>query len=1017
MAAVSQKIPNLLGGVSQQPDPVKLPGQVREADNVYLDPTFGCRKRPGTEYVATLGSGIPETAKWFSIFRDNSERYVVAIYTEGGFKCRVWSLDDGQERTVTISSSAASYFSGSAEKDIEQITIADYTMITNNKRTVTMNGNTSQVQTPQALVTIDQISYNSNYSIDLGSPGGGAQKVYSATGLEVIPGSYEVDDKGTCDQVDAQNFSVGSGLNFRLVNQCSAYLGGEDYTEYKVNDVETQDSYKEMWKRFKGRDTVEDFGDFQVKWHFSYDDEENYPPDDFDPDEDCDDDYDDCNYDYPSVDYSEVRGASFSTNRPQGTRVGDYGTTIRITGVTEKKNSNKRYISRYETDVILQNGGQGIRKGQTYTVSMKGRSFTVRVTGERYEYAYNDLGSATFTTPTTTEEGVLSVGLVTAGLTSAVNGISGFTAESVGNVIKITRGGSEFNLGVRGGTTNRSMTALKGTARDVSELPTQGWSGYNLKVVNTDNETADDYYVTFTTEAPGIPGAGNWTETVAPGVKTTINSSTMPHALVRNADGSFTLDALNSGSAFGGWAPRGVGDAKTNPEPSFVGRTISNMFFYMNRLGFLSEDAVIMSQPGDYFNFFSSSALTVSDVDPIDLTASSTTPAILKSAIGSPKGLVLFAERSQFRLSTDEVTFAAATVKLVEISNYFYKSSVLPLNSGVSITFISEAQTYSKVMEMAVDSIQNRPVVADITRVIPEYLPPNFTWGSISTNNNLILYGDGSNKVYAFKFFNNGEERQLAGWTRWIYADNIMHWSFEDDICHVVTSDGTRTYLSKAELIDDPDSAPLSVGFSAFSPRLDYSVPGTDLTTEVVDIETSSVTIPLEHPLNNPNQTIVLMSTTGTMAGTFVRRTLQDGATKFLVDTDMLDTGSWVVGQEYVASIQLPAIFTTAENKADRVNIPVVEFVYLDLYYSGRYRVEINRLGYPQVIKDIEVTPANVYDANEPAVAEIGVANVPVMCPGNFVKLTVTAPDPYPSALTGYSWQGHYNNRGVRPLS
>ena len=62
MAAVSQKIPNLLGGISQQPDPVKLPGQVREAVNVYLDPTFGCRKRPSTEYVGTLASDIPATS-------------------------------------------------------------------------------------------------------------------------------------------------------------------------------------------------------------------------------------------------------------------------------------------------------------------------------------------------------------------------------------------------------------------------------------------------------------------------------------------------------------------------------------------------------------------------------------------------------------------------------------------------------------------------------------------------------------------------------------------------------------------------------------------------------------------------------------------------------------------------------------------------------------------------------------------------------------------------------------------
>ena len=55
MAAIEQQIPNMLGGVSQQPDPVKLPGQVREADNVLLDPTFGCMKRPPTQWVTRPG--------------------------------------------------------------------------------------------------------------------------------------------------------------------------------------------------------------------------------------------------------------------------------------------------------------------------------------------------------------------------------------------------------------------------------------------------------------------------------------------------------------------------------------------------------------------------------------------------------------------------------------------------------------------------------------------------------------------------------------------------------------------------------------------------------------------------------------------------------------------------------------------------------------------------------------------------------------------------------------------------
>ena len=50
MAAVTQTVPNFLGGVSNQPDDKKLPGQVKEALNAYPDPTFGLQKRPGFKF-------------------------------------------------------------------------------------------------------------------------------------------------------------------------------------------------------------------------------------------------------------------------------------------------------------------------------------------------------------------------------------------------------------------------------------------------------------------------------------------------------------------------------------------------------------------------------------------------------------------------------------------------------------------------------------------------------------------------------------------------------------------------------------------------------------------------------------------------------------------------------------------------------------------------------------------------------------------------------------------------------
>ena len=42
--------------------------------------------------------------------------------------------------------------------------------------------------------------------------------------------------------------------------------------------------------------------------------------------------------------------------------------------------------------------------------------------------------------------------------------------------------------------------------------------------------------------------------------------------------------------------------------------------------------------------------------------------------------------------------------------------------------FATEADTFSKVYEMAVDSIDNRPLVSENTRIVPEYIPPGMTF-------------------------------------------------------------------------------------------------------------------------------------------------------------------------------------------------------------------------------------------------------------------------------------------------
>ena len=136
----------------------------------------------------------------------------------------------------------------------------------------------------------------------------------------------------------------------------------------------------------------------------------------------------------------------------------------------------------------------------------------------------------------------------------------------------------------------------------------------------------------------------------------------------------------------------------------------------------------------------------------------------------------------------------------------------------------------------------------------------------------------------------------------------------------------------------------------------------------------------------------------------------------FITIDKSISTSDFILGLEYVMRVELPAFFVTQEKKADRRNIPMVENVYLDLYYSGRYQVEVDRTSYLPRTIDLDVTDADLYLANSAAIDETVSRQVPVYSRGDSSKLTISAPDPLPASITSYRWEGHYNNRGIAIL-
>ena len=105
--------------------------------------------------------------------------------------------------------------------------------------------------------------------------------------------------------------------------------------------------------------------------------------------------------------------------------------------------------------------------------------------------------------------------------------------------------------------------------------------------------------------------------------------------------------------------------------------TFRRLVFFRNRLCFLSGENIVCSKPGDFFNFFGGTALTVADNDPIDISAAGTRPTVLLDAIETTEGMLCFGPTEQHLLSSDSEVFGPRTARFNLVSTHRYSGDPL----------------------------------------------------------------------------------------------------------------------------------------------------------------------------------------------------------------------------------------------------------------------------------------------------------------------------------------------------
>ena len=1003
MANITQTIPALTAGISQQPDEQKIPGQVKDMVNALPDVTQGLTKRPAGKFVASLSDGTNNsftTGKWFHYYRDENEQYIGQVIRRTGHaddgKIRMWDCQTGAEKTVVNGIGNFTYLQHTNDEDIQTLTLNDFTYINNRSITTEMDTTTEPLGnfTKEIFVELKKISYSKQYALNV-FDNDSTDTVTTATRITVslVNSSNNYCDSGFRMRTHADRGNSGNA-------RCGTQAG--DGRDAFAPNVGTR-----IFSVSTGTTLVDEgaTGGTLANGNQS-----------------------DTNYSYTVNIFNSSNQGSQTNRKNLYFRIATTGQSVPYTEGSGSSQTTT-YQARYTTTHDLLHGGEGWQQGDYFYVFMKDGYYKITIDEISTSVVQANLAlvrpqPTPFDTETTiTAESIL--GDIRTELIASGN----FTANDISQIgtgLHVKRS-AVFNASTPVG---ELLNVVASKVNDVGDLPSQCKHGMVVEVVNSEAEE-DNYYVKFFGNNDK-DGEGTWEECAKPGRTIRLKRSKMPVLLIRTADGNFRLTELDGSSytvttASGNvtssvpqWDDALVGDDVTNPEPSFIGKNISKMLFFRNRFAILADENIVMSRPGDFTNFFAKSAIQLIASDPIDISASSEYPAVLFDGIQVNTGLLLFSKNQQFMLTTDSDVFSPTTAKINALSTYNFNFATNPISLGTTVGFLDNAGKFSRFFEMAQVQREGEPEVIEQSAVVARLFEKDLKLISNSRENSVIFFSEeGTSTLYGYRYFDSIRERKLASWFRWTLTGTIQYHCMQDDSLYVVVRNGAsdKDQLLKYSIKMDANTFAIAEN----RVHLDHLMEIPKLTsgnpTVTYDPSTNKSTFAKPTGLESSNQLVAYDNTNETSGTQNLGRYGKITVNGSNLELDGDWTGeAFLIGYQFTMQIDLPTIYYVTrvgeQFRADTRASLVLHRAKLGFGPVGLYETTLNRTGRVAYTEQFELTGADQYVANLSSVVDDNIIReVPIYDANTNVALTIKSTHPAPATIHNLTWEGAYNKK------
>jgi hypothetical protein len=636
--------------------------------------------------------------------------------------------------------------------------------------------------------------------------------------------------------------------------------------------------------------------------------------------------------------------------------------------------------------------------------------------GKEYKIYINGALQAEFKTPdggSATHVDEISTDYIAANLAAdlVANGFNSgnWTTIKNGAIIYLKNTASDFSVTTEDGFNSAGMVAIKGKLQKFSDLPNNAYQdGFVVEITGTGSGEAatqpfDSYFVQYQTV--NASGVGVWRECPKPGIPSTLGANTMPHILVRESGGTFTFKQAT-------WKTRLVGDETSNPFPSFVGRNLQDIFFYRNRLGFLSDEAVIFSEAGEYFNFMRTTVTQLLDSDPIDVNASHTKVSILKHAVPFNKQLLLFSEQTQFLIDQGDI-LSPKTIGIQVVTEFPCNIIAKPVGVGKNVYFAVEKGANSAFREYFADLNNQANDAIDITAHIPQYIASGIYKIATAVNEDILvaLSTVDPSTLYIYKYFFNSNEKLQSSWSKWTYGSDstILNVDFIGSDMYLVINRSDGVFLEKAtvSLGDIGPSEPYTVHLDRKvqlgSADVSFSSGFTNINLTTLGYTPSVGTYQLvvrTHPTLKPGE---------------ILNVIWDGTNAKV--TGNITGGTYTFGRRYVFTYQLSTVVVRTPTaaggqKADtegRLQLRKMAFNYDD---AGYFKVKVTPAGretYNYVFS------GKILGQSSATLGSYGISEgrfiVPIISQNIGTNITLENDSPLPSSFLSADWEGFYVKR------